>query len=106
MPNPLCSHSRLIPRRGQGTDAPLSQQNENVLIGQSRNVLLTGSSLEGGQRTTTDDSGRTRPAGGTEKGQEEINHTEAGGRGNRPHGTTGAAAAAQAATERGPGGNP
>src|ERR1700692_5008418 len=84
----------------------LSQQNENVLFGQSRNVLLTGYSLEGGQRTTTDDPGRTRPAGGLEKGQEEIDHAEAGGRRDRRHGTTGAATAAETAAERGPGGNP
>src|ERR1017187_1040982 len=36
----------------------LSQQSSNVLFGQSRNVLLTGSSLEGGRRTTADDPGR------------------------------------------------
>src|ERR1019366_4312821 len=33
----------------------LSEQSRNVLFGQSRNVLLTGSSLEGGRRTTADD---------------------------------------------------
>lgn len=35
--------------------ASLSQQNENVLIGQSRNVLLTGLRLEGVNRRTAND---------------------------------------------------
>src|SRR5713101_10101915 len=65
------------PRQGaQWARCDMSQQSSNVLFGQSRNVLLTGPSLEGGQRTATDDPSRTRPAGGLEKGQEEIDHTE------------------------------
>ena len=56
----------------------MSQQNDNVLIGQSRNVLLTRSRLGGGQRTTFDGPSRTRPAGDPEKGQEEIDHAEFG----------------------------
>src|ERR1019366_951939 len=84
----------------------LSQQSSNVLFGQSRNVLLTGSSLEGGRRTTTDDPGRARPAGGLEEGQEETDHAEAGCRGDRHHRAAGAATPAEAAAERRPGGNP
>src|ERR1035438_10054679 len=84
----------------------VSQQNDNVLTEQSRNVLLTEPSLEGGQRTTTDDPSRTRPAGGPEKGQEEIDHAEASSRRDRRHRAAGAAFAAQVARERGPGGNP
>src|SRR6202162_1260604 len=83
----------------------LSRQNDNVLFGQSRSVLLTGSSLEGGQRTTTDDPSRARPAGGPEEGQEETDYTEAGGRGDRRHRTAGAATSAQTAKEGGPGGH-
>src|ERR1700693_1201793 len=95
------SHGHLALSRSR-----LSQQNDNVLTEQSRNVLLTESSLEGGQRTTTDDPSRTRPAGGPEKGQEEIDHAEASSRRDRRHRAAGAAFAAQVATERGPGGNP
>src|ERR1022692_2504581 len=84
----------------------VSQQSSNVLFGQSRNVLLTGSSLEGGRRTTTDDPGRARPAGGLEEGQEETDHAEAGCRGDRHHRAAGAATPAEAAAERRPGGNP
>src|SRR5271157_4088206 len=47
------------------------------LLGWSRNVLLTGSSLEGGRRTATDDPSRARPAGGLEEGQEETDHPKA-----------------------------
>ncbi|HTY87371.1 MAG TPA: hypothetical protein VMB80_07895, partial [Candidatus Acidoferrum sp.] len=86
--------------------AGLSRQNDNVLFEQSRNVLLTGSSLEVGQRTTTDDPSRARPAGGPEEGQEETDHSKAGGRGDRRHRAAGATTPAQAAGERGPGGNP
>src|ERR1039458_2901789 len=86
--------------------ASLSQQSSNVLFGQSRNVLLTGSSLEGGRRTTTDDPGRARPAGGLEEGQEETDHAEAGCRGDRHHRAAGAATPAEAAAGRRPGGNP
>jgi hypothetical protein len=64
----------------QGIVLELSQQNENVLFGQSRNVLLTGSSLEGGRRTAADDPSRTRSAGGPEKSQEETDYAEAGSR--------------------------
>src|ERR1700693_261767 len=85
---------------------PMSQQNENVLFGQSRNVLLTGSSLERGRRTTADDPSRARPASGLEEGQEETDHAEACSRGDRRHGAAGATTPAQAAAERGPGGNP
>lgn len=46
----------------------VSQQSENVLFGQSRNVLLTGSSLGRGRRTTTDEPSRPRPAGCPEEG--------------------------------------
>src|ERR1017187_8997132 len=84
----------------------VSQQSSNVLFGQSRNVLLTGSSLEGGRRTTADDPGRARPAGGLEEGQEETDHAEAGCRGDRHHRAAGAATPAEAAAERRPGGNP
>src|SRR5438445_8700856 len=97
----------LIPlrARGQCLIRPMSQQNENVLFGQSRNVLLTGSSLGRGRRTTADDPGRARPASGLEEGQQETDHAEAGRRGDRRHGAASAAAPAQAAAERGPGGN-
>src|SRR5208283_2774908 len=86
--------------------ARVSRQNDNVLFGQSRNVLLTGSSLEGGQRTATDDPGRARPAGGPEEGQQETDHAEAGSRGDRRHGAAGAETPAQVAANRGPRGNP
>src|ERR1035438_4794782 len=89
-----------------GQALALSQQSSNVLFGQSRNVLLTGSSLEGGRRTTTDDPGRARPAGGLEEGPEETDHAEAGCRGDRHHRAAGAATPAEAAAERRPGGNP
>src|ERR1022692_4778747 len=92
--------------RSQRVGRPMSQQSSNVLFGQSRNVLLTGSSLEGGRRTTTDDPGRARPAGGLEEGQEETDHAEAGCRGDRHHRAAGAATPAEAAAERRPGGNP
>src|SRR5271157_2374035 len=84
----------------------VSRQSDNVLFWQSRNVLLTGPSLEGGPRTTTHDPGRARPAGGPEKGQEETDYAEAGGRGDRHHRAAGAATPAQTATKGGPGGNP
>src|ERR1019366_8093612 len=87
-------------------DYGLSQQSSNVLFGQSRNVLLTGSSLEGGRRTTADDPSRARPAGRLEEGQEETDHAEAGCRGDRHHRAAGAATPAKAAAERRPGGNP
>jgi hypothetical protein len=61
-----------------GTSGIMSQQDENVLFGQSRNVLLTGSSLERGRRTTADDPGRARPASSLEEGQEETDHPKAG----------------------------
>ena len=83
----LCSHrGGDYTRSGwtpKGWGWPLSQQNENVLFGQSRNVLLTGSSLGRGRRTTADDPGRARPASGLEEGQEETDHAEAGSRGGR-----------------------
>src|SRR5215467_4958918 len=91
------SSTRLL--TGAGGVVNVSRQNDNVLFGQSRNVLLTGSSLEGGRRTTTDDPGRTRPAGGPEEGQEEIDHPEAGRRGDRCDRAAGTATAAQTATE-------
>src|ERR1017187_7410726 len=96
------------PRRRflQWLTSSLSQQSSNVLFGQSRNVLLTGSSLEGGRRTTADDPSRARPAGGLEEGQEETDHAEAGCRGDRHHRAAGAATPAKAATERRRGGNP
>src|ERR1017187_1166255 len=94
------------PGRCQGATFMLSQQSSNVLFGQSRNVLLTGSSLEGGRRTTADDPSRARPAGGLEKGQEETDHAEAGCRGDRHHRAAGAATPAETAAERRPGGNP
>ncbi len=67
-----------IPAPGEPGSRRVSQQNENVLFGQSRNVLLTGSSLRGGRRTATDEPGRTRPAGCPEEGQEEIDHATTG----------------------------
>src|ERR1039458_8923226 len=104
----LVIHSQFTrPRaRGPGDATCVSQQSSNVLFGQSRNVLLTGSSLEGGRRTTADDPSRARPAGGPEEGQEETDHAEAGCRGDRHHRAAGAATPAEAAAERRPGGNP
>jgi hypothetical protein len=84
----------------------LSQQSENVLFGQSRNVLLTGSSLKGGRRTATDEPGRARPAGCPQAGEEESDHAEAGCRGDRHHRAAGATTPAKAAAEGGPGSNP
>ncbi len=55
--------NKLRTRRVAEAVLALSQQSSNVLFGQSRNVLLTGPSLEGGQRTATDDPSRTRPDG-------------------------------------------
>src|ERR1019366_2613766 len=83
----------------------LSQQRENVLFGQSRNVLLTGSSLEGGRRTATDEPGRARPAGCPQEGEEESDHAEAGCRGDRHHRAAGATTPAKAAAEGRPGSN-
>jgi hypothetical protein len=84
----------------------VSQQSENVLFGQSRNVLLTGSSLKGGRRTATDEPGRARPAGCPQAGEEESDHAEAGCRGDRHHRAAGATTPAKAAAEGGPGSNP
>src|SRR5512144_2633281 len=92
-------------RSGQGSNRAVSRQSSNVLFGQSRNVLLTGSSLEGGRRTSADDPGRTRPAGGPEEGQEETDHPKAGSRGDRRDGTAGAATPAQDAAQRRPRGD-
>src|ERR1039457_2490688 len=91
---------------GAKPGARVSRQSDNVLFGQSRNVLLTGPSLEGGQRTATDDPSRARRAGSPEEGQEETDRPEAGRRGDRRHGAAGAATPAQAAAERRPRGNP
>src|ERR1019366_7405008 len=102
----LCRYTtKLLRRRIQMSRMnhfSVSQQSSNVLFGQSRNVLLTGSSLEGGRRTTADDPGRARPAGGLEEGQEETDHAEAGCRGDRHHRAAGAATPAEAAAERRP----
>src|ERR1022692_1177250 len=60
----------------------LSRQYENVLIEQSRNVLLTGLTLEvANRRTTTHESGRSGSIGGFEKGQGRKDDATAGGRG-------------------------
>ena len=60
----LARKSITLVNREPGSGSRMSQQNENVLFGQSRNVLLTGSSLGRGPRTTADDPGRARPASG------------------------------------------
>ena len=100
----LASSVSLRRAEGKWSRGPLSQLNENVLFRQSRNVLLTGSSLRGGRRTAADEPGRARPAGCPEAGQEEVDHAAAGRPGDRRHRTAGAAIAAQAAAERRPGG--
>src|SRR5258708_35007472 len=89
-----------------GNTRELSQQSSNVLFEQSRNVLLTGASMEGGRRTTADDPGRARPAGGFEESQEETDHAETGCRGDRHHRAAGTPAPAEAAAQRRPGGHP
>src|SRR5271157_3327510 len=104
-PVPVSSLSDFI-GRGEGAAAKCRSKVVMSYLGKSRNVLLTGSSLEGGRRTTTDDPSRARPAGGPEKSQEETDYAEAGGRGDRRHGAAGATTPAQAAAERRPGRNP
>src|SRR5260370_36474218 len=79
----------------------LSQQSENVLFGQSRNVLLTESRLRGGRRTATDEPSRARPAGCPEEGEEETDYSKAGRRGDRRHGAAGAGAPLRGVAGRG-----
>src|SRR5439155_22727669 len=57
----------------------LTRQSDNVPFEQSRNVLLTAPSFGDAGRTTTDDPGRSRPAGDVEKSQGETDYAARGG---------------------------
>src|ERR1017187_9554210 len=61
----------------------LSAQNDNVLIAQSRNVLLTGSGWGGGIRNTSHDPTGPRSADRSEKSQEGGDHPASSRRRNR-----------------------
>src|ERR1035438_10295725 len=52
----------------------MSAQNDNVLIAQSRNVLLTGSGWGGGTRYTSHDPTGPRSADRSEESQEGADH--------------------------------
>src|ERR1035441_8130290 len=71
---------------------------------QSRNVRLTAPSWGDARRTTADDTSRTGPPGGPEKGEEEADHAEGGSRRTGNHGKTRAASAAGTEAAWRPGG--
>src|ERR1039457_2003604 len=85
---------------------PLLAQNDNVLIAQSRNVLLTRSGWGGGIRNTSHDPAGPRSVDRSEKGQEGANHTASGRRRDRPNRTAYPAAAGKAEKRGRPGGGP
>ena len=85
----------------------LSRQYENVLIGQSRNVLLTGLTLEvANLRTTTHESGRSGSIGGFEESQGQEDDAAASGRRVEDERATGETPTGAIAKGRRPGGAP
>src|ERR1039458_3897459 len=95
-----------IERRESNGVMMMLAQNDNVLIAQSRNVLLTGSGWGGGIRNTSHDPAGPRSVDRSEKGQEGANHTASGGRRDRPNRTAYPAAAGKAEKRGRPGGGP
>src|SRR5579863_8814790 len=82
----------------------MSAQSENVLIVQSRNVLLTGAGWGVGNGPTPDDAERARPAGGAKESQEETDHAKAGGCRDRRKRAASTAYAGEPERPRGQGG--
>src|ERR1017187_9301856 len=84
----------------------LSAQNDNVLIAQSRNVLLTGSGWGGGIRNTSHDPTGPRSADRSEESQEGADHAASSRPGDRTNRTTYPPIAGKAEKGGRPGGRP
>src|ERR1035438_5180092 len=84
----------------------MSAQNDNVLIAQSRNVLLTGSGWGGGIRNTSHDPTGPRSADRSEKSQEGGDHPASSRRRNRANRAAYPAAARRVEARGRPGGHP
>src|SRR5580698_9709042 len=84
----------------------MSAQNDNVLIAQSRNVLLTGSGWRGGIRNISHDPTGPRPADRSEESQEGADHPASSCRRDRANRTTYPPIAGKAEKGGRPGGGP
>lgn len=82
----------------------MSAQNDNVLIVQSGNVLLTGAAWRGGSRNTSHDATGSRPSGGAQESKEGTDHATGSGCGDRSERTACAKAAGKAQEGRRSGG--
>src|ERR1700680_1239654 len=92
-------------RRRSTLQRPVLAQNDNVLIAQSRNVLLTRSGWGGGNRNTSHDPTGSRSTERFEESREGAHHTPSSRRGNRANRTAHPAFASKAEQRGRPGGD-
>src|ERR1017187_1194996 len=102
----MVNHLSTGKRQAKGAAEEVLAQNDNVLIAQSRNVLLTGSGWGGGIRNTAHDPTGPRSADRSEKSQEGGDHPASSRRRNRANRAAYPAAARRAEARGRPGGHP